>query len=194
MTEQSFLHYVTKFGTYQKRSMFGGIGLFLEGAMYVLISNGKIYIRGGNDLDEMLIGLGCERFKHIKKQTIATVNYYNISHLYTGNHDMLDIVIQRSIDMAIQKQQMKSSISNRRLRDLPNMQLTLERMVKKSGVKDVPTFMKLGAPHVFKRVKETYGNDIDLKLLWKFAGAIDGVHWELLEEPKKQELLQVCDY
>ncbi|MFA0071460.1 TfoX/Sxy family protein, partial [Vibrio breoganii] len=77
----------------------------------------------------------------------------------------------------------------RRLRDLPNMQLTLERMVKKAGVDDVSMFMQLGAPEVFNKVREAYGNDVDLKLLWKFAGAIDGIHWKLLQEPRKQQLL-----
>ncbi len=193
LLEQSFLEYAKKFGEYQKRSMFGGTGLFLEDAMYVLIANEQVHVRGGKDLDELLSTLGCERYKHVKKQTIATVNYYNISHLFTSRHEQLDTVIQRSIDIAIKKRDMKRSTANRRLRDLPNMQLTLERMVKKSGVKDVSTFMQLGAPDVFKRVRQTYGNDVDLKLLWKFAGAIEGVHWELLEEPKKQTLLNHCN-
>lgn len=72
------------------------------------------------------------------------------------------------------------------------MQLTLERMVKKAGVVDVDTFLELGAPEVFSKVKATYGNDVDVKLLWKFAGAIDGVHWKLIQEPRKRQLLASC--
>lgn len=53
-------------------------------------------------------------------------------------------------------------------------------------------FMQLGAPEVFNKVREAYGNDVDLKLLWKFAGAIDGIHWKLLQEPRKQQLLKSC--
>ena len=88
---------------------------------------------------------------------------------------------------------MKRSTANRRLRDLPNMQLTLERMVKKAGVGDVETFLELGAPAVYSKVKQAYGNDIDVKLLWKFAGAVDGVHWKLIQEPKKRQLLDNCN-
>lgn len=42
MNEQQFFDYVTKFGAYQKRSMFGGIGLFQHDAMYVLVSEDRI--------------------------------------------------------------------------------------------------------------------------------------------------------
>ncbi|WP_117235396.1 TfoX/Sxy family DNA transformation protein [Vibrio maerlii] len=193
MLEQSFLEYVKKFGDYQKRSMFGGTGLFMQDAMYALLADNQVHVRGGGDLNVLFASLGCKKYQHVKKQTIATVNYYNISHLFSDRHEKLDHIIERSIEVAIKRRDYKRSSTNRRLRDLPNMQLTLERMVKKSGVKDVSTFMKLGAPVVFNRVRQTYGNDVDLKLLWKFAGAIEGVHWELIEEPKKQNLLSSCN-
>ena len=51
MNEQQFFDYVTKFGAYQKRSMFGGIGLFQHDAMYVLVSEDRIFVRGGEELD-----------------------------------------------------------------------------------------------------------------------------------------------
>lgn len=78
------------------------------------------------------------------------------------------------------------------MRDLPNMQLTLERMVKKAGVADVETFIELGASEVFSKVRKIYGSDVDVKLLWKFAGAIEGIHWKLLQEPRKRQLLNRC--
>jgi len=51
MTEQTFFNYVSQFGDFQKRSMFGGIGLFADDAMFALISNDCFYIRVGNGLD-----------------------------------------------------------------------------------------------------------------------------------------------
>ncbi len=192
MTEQMFIQYVTKFGDFQRRSMFGGIGLFKEDAMFVLLSNDKIFIRGGEKLDSQLIELGCEKYRHVKKQTTATVNYYDVTRLFEQKHTMLDELVESSIKYSVTQRNSKRSIANRRLRDLPNMQLTLERMVKKAGIEDVDTFLELGAPTVFSRVKQAYGNDVDVKLLWKFAGAIRGVHWKLIQEPQKRELLDKC--
>ncbi|WP_196348891.1 TfoX/Sxy family DNA transformation protein, partial [Vibrio harveyi] len=46
---------------------------------------------------------------------------------------------------------------------------------------------------VFNKVRVTYGSDVDVKLLWKFAGATDGIHWKLLQEPRKKQLLAMCE-
>ncbi|MFM2590332.1 TfoX/Sxy family DNA transformation protein [Vibrio sp. TBV020] len=192
MTEQQFIQYVTKFGDFQKRSMFGGTGLFKEEAMFALISADKIFIRGGEKLDEQLNQLGCEKYRHVKKQTTATVNYYDITQLFNNKHEDLAELVEQSINYSVTQREFKRSSANRRLRDLPNMQLTLERMVKKAGVEDVDTFLELGASAVFSRVKQAYGSDVDVKLLWKFAGAIEGIHWKLIQEPRKRQLLAGC--
>lgn len=192
MTEQHFIQYVNKFGTFQKRSMFGGTGLFREDAMFALLSADKIFIRGGDQLDKEFSALGCEKYRHVKKQTTATVNYYDITGLFVEENERLDDLVKQSIDCSVSERQFKRSAANRRLRDLPNMQLTLERMVKKAGIEDVETFMELGAPAVFSKVQQAYGNDVDVKLLWKFAGAIEGIHWKLIQEPRKRQLLAGC--
>lgn len=187
--EQAFFEYVTKFGMFQKRSMFGGIGLFSDDAMYALISGNVIFIRGGGDLDSFLKTKGCKRYKHVKKQTVATVNYFDVTELFAERDDSLDHLIYSSIEYSKQERAFQKSEESKRLRDLPNMQLTLERMVKKAGIPDVSTFLNLGPEDVFQRVKDTYGGDVDIRLLWKFAGAVDGCHWKLIQEPRKQQLL-----
>ncbi|WP_330943547.1 TfoX/Sxy family DNA transformation protein [Vibrio diabolicus] len=193
MTDQAFFKYVRNFSEYQKRSMFGGIGLFTDDAMFALVSNDCCYLRGGNGLDEVFTQLNCEKYKHVKKQTTATVNYYDVTDLFESGYAGLDELVQKSIEYAIKERKYQKSSASRRLRDLPNMQLTLERMVKKAGVDDVETFLELGPVKVFNKVKVAYGNDVDVKLLWKFAGATDGVHWKLIQEPRKKQLLALCE-
>lgn len=192
MTEQNFIQYVEKFGDFQKRSMFGGTGLFKEDAMFALLSNDRVFIRGGDKLDNELSQLGCEKYRHVKKQTTATVNYYDVTALFVSGDSRMDRLVEESIEYSVSEREFKRSSANRRLRDLPNMQLTLERMVKKAGIEDVETFVQLGASEVFSKVKETYGSDVDVKLLWKFAGAIEGIHWKLIQEPRKRQLLANC--
>ena len=192
MTEQQFIQYVKKFGDFQKRSMFGGTGLFKDEAMFALLSANKIFIRGADALDEELTALNCEKYRHVKKQPTATVNYYDITALFVDHFERVEELVEKSIKYSVSQRQYKRSSANRRLRDLPNMQLTLERMVKKAGVEDVDTFLELGAAAVFSRVKEAYGSDVDVKLLWKFAGAVEGIHWKLIQEPRKRQLLANC--
>ncbi|MCE7564608.1 DNA transformation protein TfoX [Aliivibrio fischeri] len=188
--EERFFNFVKKLGRFNKRSMFGGVGLFNEDAMFSLVTDGRLYVRGGGDVDARFEELGCERFKHVKKTTIATVNYFDVTELFEKKSASLLSIVQEAMENSRLEREFKKSKENRRLRDLPNMQLTLERMVKKAGVPDVDSFLEIGAVDVFKKVNHTYGGDVDVKLLWKFAGAESGVHWTLLQEPAKQALLQ----
>jgi DNA transformation protein len=188
--EERFFNFVKKLGKFNKRSMFGGVGLFTEDAMFSLVTEGRLYVRGGRFVDQQFEKLGCERYKHVKKTTIATVNYFDISELFEKQPTLLSDIIKDVMENSRVEREFKKSKENRRLRDLPNMQLTLERMVKKSGVPDVDSFLEIGAVDVFKKVNTTYGGDVDVKLLWKFAGAEKGVHWTLLQEPMKKSLLQ----
>ncbi|MGL6258881.1 TfoX/Sxy family DNA transformation protein [Vibrio sp. WXL103] len=181
MTEQQFLDYTDKLGQFHKRAMFGATGLFEQGAMFCQFRGGRFYLRGGGGLTDKLLKQGCQRYCQIKKQTSAMVNYYDVTHLYQDDRGLLDGLIKESIDVAVSQRTRKSTLRTKRLRDLPNMQLTLERMLKKSGVEDVETLIELGPLKVFERVKLTYGNDLDNKLLWKLIGAIEGVHWKVLQ-------------
>lgn len=193
MIDQMFYDYAKQFGMYQKRSMFGGIGLFQDDAMYALVIGNIVFVRGGGELDDLLAAKGCAKYRHVKKQTTATVNYYDVTKQFLNKEEELQGIIRRSIQLSVEYRNYQRSSDSRRLRDLPNMQLTLERMVKKSGIEDVNQFIELGAENVFRRVQEAYGKDVDVRLLWKFAGAIDGVHWKLLQESRKQELREACN-
>nr|WP_261600346.1 TfoX/Sxy family DNA transformation protein [Photobacterium sp. TY1-4] len=188
--KEDLFNYLREFGKYEKRSMFGGTGIFIHGAMYAILTEQSMFLRGGETLDGRLASLGCEKFKHIKRSTTAIVNYYDITYLYLQDRVLCDEIIRESIRLSTEEKAQKSSSQGKRLRDLPNMRLTLERMVKKAGIPDVSSFVSLGAAEVYRKVRHSHGKDIDLKLLWMFAGAIEGCHWTLLEEERKQHLLQ----
>ncbi|MFC1235628.1 TfoX/Sxy family DNA transformation protein [Vibrio sp. F74] len=193
MNNSDFYVYAEKFGVFQKHSMFGGIGLFIQDAMFVLISGDAFYLRGGGCLDMDLRALGCNRYRHVKKQAVVTVNYYDISTLYSKRYSRLDDLIERSIRLSIANKAYRRSAESKRLRDLPNMRLTLERMVKKAGISNVSSFMEFGAVEVYKKVRHQYGENTDINLLWKFAGAVEGTHWSLLSNKMKKELKRTCD-
>ncbi|KLV03003.1 TfoX/Sxy family DNA transformation protein [Photobacterium aphoticum] len=191
--KEELLNYLQEFGSFEKRSMFGGTGIFINSAMYAIITDKALYLRGGDALDEQLVALGCEKFRHIKRSTTAVVNYYDITDIYHNNLGQCSDLVKESISLSITEKEYKLSDKSKRIRDLPNMRLTLERMVKKAGIPDVSSFISLGAVEVFRKVRQSQGKDLDVKLLWMFAGAIDGCHWTLLKDDQKQRLLQAID-
>ncbi|WP_428652784.1 TfoX/Sxy family DNA transformation protein [Photobacterium satsumensis] len=187
---EEIFNYLREFGGFEKRSMFGGTGIFIESAMYAIITDEALFLRGGSNLDQHFTLLGCEKFRHIKRSTTAVVNYYDITHIYQTDAKTCSSLVKQSIAISTSDKSYKMSDKSKRIRDLPNMRLTLERMVKKAGVPDVSSFVSLGAVEVFRKVRHSHGKDLDVKLLWMFAGAIDGCHWTLLKEDQKQRLLR----
>ncbi|KJG18361.1 TfoX/Sxy family DNA transformation protein [Photobacterium angustum] len=188
--KEDYLNYLNKFGEQEKRSMFGGTGVFIDGAMFAIVTPASMYIRGGEKLDPELIKLGCTKFKHIKKSKTATVNYYEIRDLLEKDPQVCNQLVAKSIEFSCKDKAFKQSGANKRLRDLPNMRLTLERMVKRTGVLDVPTFLELGAVNVYRKVCEHHGEEVNRNLLWIFAGAVKGCHWQLLTDEYKSGLLE----
>ena len=127
---------------------------------------------------------------HVKKSSTAIVNYYDITALYDEQDSNLDALVQRSVETSVAEKEYRDSKLNKRLRDLPNLRLTIERMLKKAGIEDVDTFFSMTPDELFIKVREAHGYDVDIKLLWMFAGAQSGVHWTLLGEELKQQLLE----
>ncbi|MGO1298285.1 MAG: TfoX/Sxy family DNA transformation protein [Vibrio sp.] len=189
MSKEIFHEVVEQYGTLSTRSMFGGTGFFHCDVMYALHSQGYIYLRGTKPFEFKLKRLGCQKFKHVKKTTVATVNYYDITEFLIHDISLATQFIIGTMQAVIEEEFKRRSVYNQRLRDLLNLQLTTERMLKKVGIVDVETFFKVGAVAAFARITEFYGHKTDIRLLWKLAAAQDGIYWELLEENRKQALL-----
>lgn len=186
---QAFYTIIEQHGALSTRSMFGGVGFFHYDIMYALINQERIYLRGTQKFESQLITYGCQRYQHVKKTTVATVNYYDITEMLYRHRELATEVIGGTMCEVLFEDQQRRSLYNQRLRDLPNLQLTTERMLKKVGIDDVATFFDVGAVVAFAKITERYGHKTDIRLLWKLAAAQEGVYWELLEETRKQALL-----
>ncbi|WP_087018802.1 TfoX/Sxy family DNA transformation protein [Thaumasiovibrio subtropicus] len=187
--KEDFLQYLESFGDFDQRSMFGGTGLFDKGAMFAIMTDDALYMRGGEVLNDRYVGLGCEKYIHVKRSSTAEVNYYNITMLMDSQPETCRELVTQTLQQARKEKDAKQAGKNVRLRDLPNMRLTLERILKKAGVPDVATFMDMGPVEVYKRVQACQG-EAEIKLLWMFAGAVNNKHWTLLEDSYKESLRQ----
>lgn len=172
------------------KSVFGDLGIFCHNAMFALISNKNLYLRGTPDLDPVFKRLNCDKYVLVKKRSISVVNYYNVTDLFTSRHPDIETYIQSAQYYAVNERKIKQNVENRRMRDLPNIHLSIERMIKKAGIKSVHDMYLLGAAQVFVQMKQVFGVGLDNRVLWKIYGALNGLHWELIEEPTKMMLLE----
>ncbi|GEA50995.1 DNA transformation protein [Vibrio inusitatus NBRC 102082] len=169
------------------RPMFGGTGYFVEDAMFLLVDDGKAFLRGGPTLTEELVNWGCEQYKYKKRIGCAKVQYYNITDMHAQERSRVQLLFFRSIEIA--KQDKIKCNCHDRIRDLPNLQLSIERMLARIDIVDIAQLKKAGSSESFARLQQIYGLDLNVNLLWKLEGAIRGIHFSLLEHKIKNSLL-----
>lgn len=58
------------------------------------------------------------------------------------------------------------------------------------GIQSEDDLRKLGAVEAYRRVKMLYPDRVTLNLLWGLQGALLGIHWNLLPQAMKDDLLR----
>lgn len=169
------------------RSMFGGTGYFLDDAMFLLIHEGRPYLRGGANLTAQFEHLGCQQLAYQKRLGQAKLDYFNIQKLYDNNFELFKTLFHASTEAAILDRGKAGVV--KRLRDLPNLQLKIERMLVRVGIEDVEILFAIGSAQAFMKLQLVYGFDLNLDLLWKLEGALISVHYRLLDHEVKNKLL-----
>ncbi|PML94482.1 hypothetical protein BCT64_11615 [Vibrio breoganii] len=169
------------------RPMFGGTGYFVNDAMFLLVDDNKAFLRGGQTLTDELIDWGCEQYQYQKRIGCAKVQYYDITDMHAQERARVQLLFFRSIEIA--KQDKIKCNCHDRIRDLPNLQLSIERMLARVGIIDIAELKQAGSSESFKRLQQIYGLDLSINLLWKLEGAIRGIHFSLLEHKIKNSLL-----
>ncbi len=170
------------------KAMFGGVGLFYSKAMFVLFEGERLYLRGGGALDAKFIRLSCRRFEQHKKTVSVTVNYYDVTDIFEADRNLFFMLEAMSIAQSLQEKQKAQGQQFLRIRDLPNMRLTLERMLKKVGIVSLEQFLSAAPVQMFIDIRSVYGRNVDGTLLLKLTAAQQGIPWQLLPSEKQRVL------
>ncbi len=171
------------------KPIFGDIGVFYQGVMFALIGEEKLYLKGVDWLDRRFQELQCERYCIKKKKSQTVVNYYDVTNLVLHNHSYVDELISSCKKLAIRQHQDQNSFENRRLRDLPNMNVSLERYLKKANIFSIKELFELGAEKAFVKIRALNGKGSDRRVLLKLYGAINSVQWQVIQEPTINRLM-----
>lgn len=75
------------------------------------------------------------------------------------------------------------------MKDLPNLRLATERMLKKAGIDSVEQLEAEGALNAYKAIQDTHASTVSLELLWALEGAIKGTHWSVVPQSRREELM-----
>ncbi|MEZ9078877.1 TfoX/Sxy family DNA transformation protein [Vibrio harveyi] len=176
-------------GNIKSRSMFGGFGLFADETMFALVVNNQLHIRADQQTSSDFETQGLKPYVYKKRGFPVVTKYYAISDDLWDTTDRLIEVAKQSLGTAKQEKKQQASTKPNRLKDLPNLRLATERMLKKAGIDSVEQLEAEGALNAYKAIQDTHASTVSLELLWALEGAIKGTHWSVVPQSRREELM-----
>ncbi|WP_258086355.1 TfoX/Sxy family DNA transformation protein [Xenorhabdus bovienii] len=180
-------HGVSSLGKLKKKSQFGGFGLLLDGVLFAISSDGELYLRGNSHAEVLFKARGMEKFIFSKRGIPVTLRYYRVNEsLWQDQKQLFEYVslaYQYTMAEIIDKQKMPL-----RLKDLPNLGMTLERQLWKVGISKVEELHVLGAKATYLKLQQ-HRKQTNVSILLALAGAIEGCHVAVLPEKIRDDLL-----
>lgn len=176
-----------EFGTLTKHSMFGGYGFCQNKIMFALVYGDKLYLRATGHLANIY------KKDYMAQLTInycgmaKPLQYYCVTSIQWQDKFVLKSLLMQSLKNTLVD---KNSLTNKalRLKNHPNITVSLERLLIKTGITDFNLLQHLGAVNSYIKLKEKF-TDITINVLFILAAAIDGCHVAVLPQKRKEALL-----
>lgn len=182
---------IAKYGELTIKSQFGGVSLMIDNVMFAITSDNELYLKGSDFLETLYKATKMEAYIYLKKGKPITLRYYQITDALWENQKKLDQYIDLSYHYSIQEYlgQRKKPC---RIKDLPNLDVILEKRLSQIGVNQVEELRLIGAKACYLKLMRNH-NLKNSELLLSLAGAIVGCHRSVLPNQLKTELLDWYD-
>lgn len=179
---------LAQFGEVRKKNHFGGNCLIIDNVIIGLELDNMLYLRGCLFARSYFESIGLSRLVFSKKGIPLELHYYLVSTGIWKNESLLQHCIDLAYRSAIEESQRKQTTAIR-IKDLPNMNMAVERALGKIGVHRAEELKEIGAKACFLKLKKHGRFSPSIKLLIGLAGAIEGYHSAVLPNNIKQELI-----
>ncbi|TFH90065.1 TfoX/Sxy family DNA transformation protein [Vibrio ouci] len=176
-------------GLIKSRSMFGGFGIFADDTMFALVVNDKLHVRADDALAKQFKSLSLEPYVYKKRGFPVVTKYFALSDDWFENKENTLEIAQAALTAANSEKKQQAKAKPNRLKDLPNLRLATERMLKKAGIDSVENLEETGAVNAFKAIQSSHSAEVNVELLWALEGAINGTHWSVIPHSRREELL-----
>ncbi|MFG0606877.1 TfoX/Sxy family DNA transformation protein [Vibrio mimicus] len=177
-------------GRVKSRSMFGGFGIFVDETMFALVVNETLHIRADDATIEKFKLQGYEPYVYKKRGFPVVTKYYALPEDCWSNPTSILTEARAALEVAKAERETQAQAKPERLKDLPNLRLATERMLKKAGIENVESLHSHGAVEAYKAILRTHSAEVSLELLWALEGAIEGKHWSVIPQNRRDELLR----
>lgn len=175
-------------GVLTSRSMFGGYGICQNKIMFAIVSEDKFYLRANDELEPKFIDYGMEQLVYMNRGLPILMRYYHVNQDLWNDESQFTEFANQALTAARKDKLNKERYKSRRLKELPNITLSIERLLWRAGISDQENLFKLGAVKAFLMIKNISHN-VSTDILFALAGAIEGCHSATLTESFRFNLL-----
>mgnify|MGYP000430046043 FL=1 len=176
-------------GKIKSRSMFGGFGLFADETMFALVVNDQLHIRADTNSADQFKQQGFQPYVYKKRGFPVVTKYFALPDNILQDQQQTLNLAEVSLNFAKDEKKEQSSAKPNRLKDLPNLRLATERMLKKAGIDSVERLYEFGSVNAYNAIRQSHSSDVSLELLWALEGAIKGMHWSVIPQQRREELI-----
>lgn len=182
------LRLLSSLGKITSRSMFGGFGVFIDDTMFALVVQDRLHLRASDNTINLFKDQGFEPYVYKKRGFPVVTKYFAISPECWDEPDSILIQAVVALDVAKKDKEKQKTAGPSRIKDLPNLRLATERMLKKAGITTVKELMETGSVKAYKAIQQTHSSSVSDELLWSLEGAIKGTHWSVISTDIRNEL------
>ncbi|MEL4889596.1 TfoX/Sxy family DNA transformation protein [Pectobacterium betavasculorum] len=182
-SQQSF----SSLGNITSRSQFGGYSIAANKTIFGLVSEGELYLRASKKDEEYFQQRDMPNLIYTKRGMPVPLNYFLVDDVLWQEPVQLLHFARMALVGAQYDKEVRST--NGRLKDLPNLNHDIERLLWKAGIKNVDELQHFGAKNSYLELRKVRAN-LSVNVLLALAGAICGTHQAALPRGIRNELLE----
>lgn len=177
--------FLSPLGQIRCRALFGGYSLSIDDTVFAMVAEGELYLRAAEESVQYCATHKPYPLKLNKRGREVLLNYYRVDDALWKDHDMLLRLSGYSLQAARREKVQHSG--QRRIKDLPNLNYSLEQLLFEVGVTSIEMLYMFGAECCWLKLRERR-KALSVKVLFALEGAIAGVHAAALSASRRQEL------
>ncbi|HHH0062791.1 TPA: TfoX/Sxy family DNA transformation protein [Yersinia enterocolitica] len=170
------------------RSQFGGYGLLANNIMFAVVSEGELYLRANDLVENLFRTRGMVNLVYAKRGLPVSLRYYWVDSVLWEDDLALRHFAKQSYQGAKSEVLSKKSPPVR-LKNLPNLSASLERLLWKVGIQSAAELKLEGAKRCYLKLR-TLRRTLGVNVLLALAGAISGHHCAVLPLILRSELIE----
>ncbi len=178
-------HYLSPLGKIDTRTQFGGYSLAVENIVFAVVAEGELYLRACEQMKAYIVEGKMPKLVLHKRGMPVSLNYFRVDDALWAKPDTLLALSRCALSHA--RRQYQEKIANPRLKDLPNVGLKLEMMLRQVGICSVQTLCAEGSRRCWLKLKAAHKH-LGITTLFALEGAITGTHLAALPGTVQEEL------